>query len=105
VLSLVSPVSPVEASPPNNRGTDHDGTPNVSGLVTSGLSVVFNGPVASVTAEHYSVGTGTAAPTAWSPKSACLTLVDDDPQARSDSIETTLNEKPPTCRGASHYAA
>ncbi len=53
-----------------------DGTVNVSGLVTSGLTVIFNGPVTSVTAEHYSVGTGDKGSNSVVPEYACLTLVD-----------------------------
>lgn len=53
-----------------------DGTVNVSGEVTSGLSVVFDEDVTSVTAEHYSVGTGDRGSNSVVPEYACLTEVD-----------------------------
>lgn len=70
----------LQGSVPSGYSDDiPDGTTNVSGLVTSGLSVVFNEPVASVTAEHYSVGTGDRSSNSVVPEYACLTLVDEDP--------------------------
>lgn len=83
-----------------NRGTDHDGGPlfqpnerwrllgstptgytddlvdtttSISGVVTTGLSVTFDSAVTSVTAEHYSVGTGDDSSNSVVPEYACLT--------------------------------
>jgi hypothetical protein len=51
-----------------------DTTTDISGVVTSGLSVVFDTGVSSVTAEHYSVGTGDRSSTnSVVPEYACLT--------------------------------
>jgi hypothetical protein len=85
-----------------NRGSDHDGnalfqpnerwrllgsTPSgytndlpdtvddITGKVTSGLTVVFDSAVTSVTAEHYSVGTGDIHANSVVPEHACLTTV------------------------------
>ncbi len=84
------------------RGSDHDGNPlfqpnerwrllgstpsgysndlpdtvaDITGQVTSGLTVMFDGAVTSVTAEHYSVGTGDTRANSVVPEYACLTTV------------------------------
>ena len=53
-----------------------DTTTDISGVVTSGLTVVFAGNVSSVTAEHYSVGTGDNSTNSVVPEYACLTASD-----------------------------
>jgi len=54
-----------------------DTTTDISGVATSGLSVVFDTGVSSVTAEHYSVGTGDRSSTnSVVPEYACLTSSD-----------------------------
>ncbi len=82
------------------RGSNHDGTPlfqpnerwrllgstpsgysndlpdtvaDISGQVTTGLMVVFDADVSSVTAEHWSVGTGDRNSNSVVPEYACLT--------------------------------
>lgn len=82
------------------RGSNHDGTPlvqpserwrllgstpsgysddlpdtvaDISGQVTSGLTVVFDSDVTAVTAEHWSVATGDRDPNSVVPEYACLT--------------------------------
>ncbi len=72
----------LQGSTPSGYSDDiPDGTENVSGLITSDLTVVFNGPVTAVTAEHYSVGTGDRSSNSVVPEYACLTLVDEEPPA------------------------
>jgi len=53
-----------------------DTVADTSGVVTSGLTVVFDSGVLSVTAEHYSVGTGDDKSNSVLPEHACLTASD-----------------------------
>lgn len=54
-----------------------DTVANISGEVTSGLTVVFDAAVTSVVAQHWSVATRDFDPNSVVPEYACLTLVED----------------------------
>jgi hypothetical protein len=51
-----------------------DGIPDIFDEVTTGLSVTFDGPVTSITAEHWSVVHGGPNPNSVVPQAVCLTL-------------------------------